>query len=200
MRYSKKKSSIPPARLEGSLLERRFRPDLVAGGYAEFGPARLKALGCTVLLLDVDGTLAPHGSDSPPADVFEWIRSLGAGGIRCHVVSNAGRGRMARFCGSLGIPWTARAGKPSPNAVEDALRSFGVATREAAFLGDQLFTDMACAKRAGVLAILVRPIPGREPLQIVLKRWLERILVPWIFDPEQRSIWKTGTSFHESGG
>jgi uncharacterized protein len=193
MRYRKHRSSFSPAPSEDARLARRLRPDLVAGGYAELGPDRLKSLGRSVLLLDVDGTLAPHGSDAPPAGVSEWIRALGAGGIRCFVVSNAGHKRMARFCGPLGVPWTSNAGKPSPRAVEEALRSLGAEAREAAFLGDQLFTDMACAKRAGVLAVLVRPIPGREPLQIVLKRVLERIVAPRILDPEQRRIWKTGT-------
>lgn len=45
------------------------------------------------------------------------------------------------------------------------------------FIGDQLFTDVWGAKRAGIRNILVSPINPREEIQIVLKRYLERIVL-----------------------
>jgi len=160
----------------------------------------MQALGRSFLLLDVDGTLAPHGSDSPPEGVSEWLRSLSDAGIRCYIVSNAGQRRMQSFCGKLGLPFLANAGKPSPRGVATALERLGARPAETAFLGDQLFTDMACARRSGVLAILTHPIPGREPVQVVLKRMLERVVVRRILDAEQLRLWKSGTSTERSGG
>jgi hypothetical protein len=180
-------------------LSRLFRPDLVVSGFLEVGPERLRGLGRNVLLLDVDGTLAPHGSDTPPEGVAAWIGRLADEGIRCFVVSNAGHDRMARFCAPLGVSFLARAGKPSPSSVLLALKKLGASPEKAAFLGDQLFTDMACAKRAGVLAVLSRPIPGREPVQIVLKRAMERILVRRILDPKDLLLWKTGVETRKAG-
>ena len=45
------------------------------------------------------------------------------------------------------------------------------------FVGDQLFTDVWGARRAGIRSILVKPIHPKEEIQIVLKRQLERVVL-----------------------
>ena len=45
------------------------------------------------------------------------------------------------------------------------------------FIGDQLFTDVWGAKRYGIRNILVKPIYPKEEIQIVLKRYLEKIVL-----------------------
>ena len=45
------------------------------------------------------------------------------------------------------------------------------------FVGDQLFTDIWGAKRIGIRNILVKPINKNEEIQIVLKRYLEKIIL-----------------------
>ena len=45
------------------------------------------------------------------------------------------------------------------------------------FVGDQLFTDIWGAKKAGICTILVKPIDKKEEIQIVLKRYLEKIVL-----------------------
>lgn len=45
------------------------------------------------------------------------------------------------------------------------------------FIGDQIFTDVYGANRAGIATILVKPIHPKEEIQIVLKRYLEKIVL-----------------------
>ena len=45
------------------------------------------------------------------------------------------------------------------------------------FVGDQIFTDIAGAKLAGIHSILVEPMDPKEEIQIVLKRYLEKIVL-----------------------
>ena len=45
------------------------------------------------------------------------------------------------------------------------------------FVGDQIFTDVWGANRAGIHTILVKPIHPKEEIQIVLKRYLEKIVL-----------------------
>ena len=45
------------------------------------------------------------------------------------------------------------------------------------FVGDQLFTDVWGAKRTGIRSVLVKPIHPKEEIQIVLKRYLEKIVL-----------------------
>ena len=45
------------------------------------------------------------------------------------------------------------------------------------FVGDQIFTDVYGANRVGMYTILVKPIHPKEEIQIVLKRYLEKIVL-----------------------
>ena len=45
------------------------------------------------------------------------------------------------------------------------------------FVGDQLFTDIWGAKRIGIRNILVKPINEHEEIQIVIKRYFEKIIL-----------------------
>ena len=49
--------------------------------------------------------------------------------------------------------------------------------RNTLFVGDQLFTDVWGARRCGIYSILVQPIAKHEEIQIVLKRYLEKIVL-----------------------
>ncbi len=53
----------------------------------------------------------------------------------------------------------------------------GTDEKNSLFVGDQLFTDVFGAKRAGMHNILVKPMHPKEEIQIVLKRYLERIVL-----------------------
>ena len=53
----------------------------------------------------------------------------------------------------------------------------GTDTGNTIFIGDQLFTDVYGAKRSGIRNILVKPIHPKEEIQIVLKRYLEKIVL-----------------------
>ena len=44
-------------------------------------------------------------------------------------------------------------------------------------IGDQVFTDVFGSNRAGLYSILVKPIAKKEEIQIVFKRYLERVVL-----------------------
>jgi len=57
------------------------------------------------------------------------------------------------------------------------MKRMGTARSDTLFIGDQLFTDIWGAKRAGIYSILVKPIDPHEEIQIVLKRYLEAVVL-----------------------
>ena len=57
------------------------------------------------------------------------------------------------------------------------MQMMGCTEKDSLFVGDQLFTDVWGAKRAGMHTILVKPIHPKEEIQIVLKRKLEKIVL-----------------------
>ena len=48
------------------------------------------------------------------------------------------------------------------------------------FVGDQLFTDVYGANRTGICSYLVKPIHPKEEIQIVVKRYLEAVVL-WFY-------------------
>ena len=67
--------------------------------------------------------------------------------------------------------------KPSTKNYVKAMEMLGTDVSNTIFIGDQLFTDIYGAKRAGIRNILVKPIHAKEEIQIVLKRYLEKIVL-----------------------
>ena len=67
--------------------------------------------------------------------------------------------------------------KPSVKNYQEACRRMGIKEEQAVFVGDQLFTDVYGAKRTGLYNILTEPINPKEEIQIVLKRYLEHIVL-----------------------
>jgi HAD superfamily phosphatase (TIGR01668 family) len=86
-------------------------------------------------------------------------------GVRLFFVSNnRQRGRVERFAEALEIGYVKAAGKPSPRAALEIVRKMGVTPSQAALAGDQVYTDVLAANRAGVASIAVRPIRLKNPV------------------------------------
>ena len=54
-----------------------------------------------------------------------------------------------------------------------AMELMGTDRETTIFVGDQLFTDIYGANRAGITSYLVKPIHPKEEIQIKVKRYLE---------------------------
>lgn len=81
------------------------------------------------------------------------------------------------FNQDIGVDYVYNAHKPSTKNYVKAMEIMGTDKENSLFIGDQLFTDVWGAKRAGIRNILVKPIHPKEEIQIVLKRYLERIVL-----------------------
>lgn len=145
-------------------------PQYVFDSYAAVTPAFLRRAGVTLLLSDLDFTLAPKSVRKPDGALREWIGDMRAAGIQVMIVSNNRSGtRVTEFCAGLDIPCQGHAGKPSTRGLEAAMARAGTDRRHTAMLGDKLLTDMLAANRAGVLALMVEPLGGAlTPWQKVL--------------------------------
>ena len=84
---------------------------------------------------------------------------------------------MKMFNEEIQVPYIYNAHKPSTKNYKKAMEIMGTDVSDTVFIGDQLFTDVWGAKRTGIPSILVRPIHPKEEIQIVLKRYLENIVL-----------------------
>ena len=129
--------------------------------YQEITPEYLKNNGISLLLSDLDYTLATKHTAYPDQSLKVWIATMADAGIQVMIVSNNRSGkRVDAFCSQLGIPYQGHAGKPSPRGLFAAMERIGASPEETAMLGDKLLTDVLSARRAGVLALMVEPYGG----------------------------------------
>lgn len=142
-------------------------PDRVYGSIFEIDPKALGRQGVTLLLADLDNTLARYGQTEPEEAVLAWKEALAAEGVALFLLSNSRKpARVRRYAEALGIPFQGHSGKPKTGGFLRAMETMGRTPRETAMVGDQIFTDILGAKRSGVLALMVEPMelkgnPGR---------------------------------------
>ena len=137
------------------------------------------------IIFDIDNTLVPHGApaDQRAKELFAQLKELG---FSCCLLSNNKEPRVKCFCEQVGSSYIYKAGKPLPKGYLEGIRKMGIKKQNTIFVGDQIFTDVFGAKRAEVYTILVKPIHPKEEIQIVLKRYLEKIVLFFYFRHEKK--------------
>lgn len=119
----------------------------------------LRDRGVRLLLLDLDNTISPYGSNTPSRELMEWVTELRGAGVEPYILSNSRKPtRVQEFAGKLGVPFRRRAGKPKRGGFLAAMREMGCGKEETAMVGDQIFTDILGANRTGIYSFLVRPL------------------------------------------
>ncbi len=155
-----------------------LKPDLRVTSVTELTPEVLDALGVDALLVDMDDTLIASTSEVSRGPGPEWLAGIAEAGKRVVVLSNGTRDRVARLAELTGVLGLPLAGKPFPWSFRRGLRALGgVRPGRVAMVGDQLFTDVLGAKRAGLKTVLVRPLTKGKLPHTRLVRHVERMVL-----------------------
>ena len=118
-----------------------FKPTGTLHCVTELTPELLKALNVHMIVLDVDNTMSPHGSQTPFPGVRAWAQSVTASGVKLIVVSNNYKKRVAPFAAQFNLPFVSFACKPFPVGYLRAKKMAGTPRRECLVVGDQIFTS-----------------------------------------------------------
>ena len=153
-----------------------FYPDHEVGSAYDIDYESLYKKGWRGVIFDIDNTLVPHGApaDERAAALFARLHKIG---FRTVLLSNNKEPRVKMFNDGVGSKYIFKAGKPGREGYEKAMRLMETKPEHTMFVGDQLFTDIWGAKKAGITTWLVKPIHPKEEIQIVLKRRLEWIVL-----------------------
>lgn len=157
------------------MFETFFPDDFVASTYV-IPFEKLYEEGYRGLIFDIDNTLVPHGApaDERAKKLFARLKEIG---FDCCLLSNNQESRVQMFNEEIQVHYIYDAHKPSVKNYQKAMELMETDLHSTIFIGDQLFTDVWGAKRAGIRTILVKPIHPKEEIQIVLKRQLEKIVL-----------------------
>lgn len=162
----------------------KFFPDEYMASTYVISFEKLYKEGYRGVIFDIDNTLVPHGApaDERAKKLFARLEKIG---FQSCLLSNNQEPRVKMFNQDIQTNYIYNAHKPSTKNYVKAMEKMGTDKENTLFVGDQLFTDVWGAKRAGIRNILVKPIHSKEEIQIVLKRYLERIVL-FFYKKEQK--------------
>ena len=162
----------------------KFFPDEYMASTYVISFEKLYKEGYRGVIFDIDNTLVPHGApaDERAKKLFARLEKIG---FQSCLLSNNQEPRVKMFNQDIQTNYIYNAHKPSTKNYVKAMEKMGTDKENSLFVGDQLFTDVWGAKRAGIRNILVKPIHPKEEIQIVLKRYLERIVL-FFYKKEQK--------------
>ena len=83
---------------------------------------------------------------------------------------------MKPFADQVRSGYVYDAGKPGTRGYLEAMKKMGISAAETLFVGDQIFTDIWGANRAGMDTILTNPVDrSTDEIQIVVKRFWKNL-------------------------
>ena len=155
---------------------KKFYPNDYVDSIYEIDFASYYKKGYRGLIFDIDNTLVPHGAPSTKEAVAIFNKIKGFGFKTC-LISNNQEPRVTPFAKDVNSPYIYNAHKPSTKNYIKAMEIMETDKSNTIFIGDQVFTDIYGANRTGIYSILSKPINPKEEIQIVLKRYLESIVL-----------------------
>ncbi len=164
-----------------------FYPDAYVASTYVIDFEALYEKGYRGIIFDIDNTLVPHGApaDERAVRLFERLRKTG---FDMCLISNNQEPRVKPFADKVKSKYVFDAHKPSTKNYKKAMGLMHTDETSTIFIGDQLFTDVWGAKRSGIRSILVKPIHPKEEIQIVLKRYLEKIVLYFYKRDKRRKV------------
>ncbi len=160
----------------GRKILEQFYPDEYQNSTYEIDFERFYKRGMRGVIFDIDNTLVPHDApaDGRAAALFERLHRIG---YRTMVLSNNKELRVKSFAEAVKSGYLYKSGKPGRAGYLKAVCQMKTTPQTTLFVGDQIFTDIWGARRSKIYAVLVRPIHPKEEIQIVLKRYLEKVIL-----------------------
>lgn len=154
-----------------------FKPKMRIDKMIDITPEMMNSVGIKALLLDIDNTMTTHDNPVPADGVEEWIARMKSLGFILMVVSNNNGERVRKFSELLGLEFEDSARKPLPTGFRRACNRLGIKPKEAAVVGDQLFTDMLGGNLLGAYTVLTEPYELESMRFFKVKRACERFIM-----------------------
>jgi HAD superfamily phosphatase (TIGR01668 family) len=161
---------------------RPFCPTHAVHKLEDVDPAALANRGIKLIMIDVDNTLVVWRKEDFAQETLDWIAKAKSHDIQIVILSNTRNPeRLMRLAKMLDIPALRGKFKPNPAMYKEALKKFGVHESQAVMIGDQIFTDILGANRAGIESIWLQPISPHDFVGTKVSRVGERLLRGYLY-------------------
>lgn len=135
-----------------------FLPKVIFPEITDLPPEYLEQRGIRLLMLDFDNTMLPYTTNIPSQALLDWIETFRKSPVQLCIVSNSKKPRVRVFSEQYGVDVIQGAKKPFSKGIRACLEKYQTEKKNAALIGDQIYTDVLGANCAGVYSILVKSI------------------------------------------
>ena len=151
-----------------------FVPTYHAKSIYEVDPSFYKAIGVKNLLIDLDNTLDSFRLFVPSERAVNLVKRLQEAGLHLYILSNNHGPRVSSYATKIQLPFLNSARKPFAFKVKKVLKDQKLLSSETMLVGDQLMTDVLCAKKAKIRVLLTEKIVKEDQWTTVVNRWFDR--------------------------
>ncbi|MDE7230944.1 MAG: YqeG family HAD IIIA-type phosphatase [Oscillospiraceae bacterium] len=155
---------------------KKFYPSYYAKSVFSINYDKLYEKGFRGIVFDIDNTLVHHGDDSNER-VDGLFRRIHEKGFKTVLLTDNTEERVKRFIKNIDTAYVCEAEKPDPAGFRKALEIMKLTPDRAVVIGDQIFTDILGANKAGIKSILVKFIRLPEEKRIGKRRYLEKLIL-----------------------
>lgn len=153
-----------------------FKPNMYKKNIFEIDYEKLKSLGITCLVFDLDNTLGLIENKRCPRNTKKLLKTLQKDFLIL-ISSNNTRERIEPYLKDLGIGGVSFSLKPLTRGLRKIKKNYHLKKKEMCMIGDQIVTDILSGNRFNIFTILVDPL-GEKDLKITgLNRKIEAKIV-----------------------
>ena len=154
----------------------KFKPTMYRKNIFEIDYKKLKELGITCLVFDLDNTLGLISEKECPRKTKKLIKELQEDFLVL-ISSNNTTERLKPYLEDLGVGGDAWSMKPSTRGLRKIKKDYKLKKKEMVMIGDQIVTDILAGNSFKCMTILVDPL-GEKDLKITgLNRAIEKKIV-----------------------
>ena len=134
----------------------------------------LKENNIKYIFTDLDNTLVPYNIKNPTKEVIKLISDLKNEGFKVIIVSNNTAQRVETFAKGLNVELIAGAKKPFTHVINKYLQKNNINIEECVLIGDQLMTDIRCARKLNCKCVLTSPLIKKEAIVTFINRRIDQ--------------------------
>ena len=155
-----------------------IKPDFIVDRLEDIDFEKLKAMGKTVLMFDLDSTVMPSKAGYYLQETKDLLDRLQQDFTVMVLSNNSDMKYINKVRTFSNFMVISHAKKPNTKVMLSYLESIGKTTDDAVMIGDRPLTDILCGKLANVTTVLVDSITKDTESKIVrFVRKLERLFI-----------------------
>lgn len=169
---------------------KRFIPDYYSQNIYEVDVSFFRNIGVKYLLVDLDNTLDSYRAFVPNERAIAFKNKIEEYNIKFIIISNNKGSRVSSYAGHLNVEFCSSTRKPLKGKLTKFLQNRGIPKKEVLLVGDQILTDVLCAKNVGIKVMLTEKLVKEDQWTTRVNRLFDRPIRKYLKKKGRLKSWE----------